>query len=244
MKGVLCHVINAGRLRCHTPRATSRMHHVARPSGAGTGRAVPDYRSQAKHRRRARQGRVTPRLELMTLGDNRLWFWSPTPTRVTGAFAPTVTTRGRQLKHTSDTAQGRWSALRTKGRQLILPTTCSPMTRGRESSRWQKWPSQSSTEAIIQRRVLQSTSSRKGETFRISRHLQWCVTLDVVVGGGGVGWVAFPPPHITTFSWSGVSSAAASFSLRRAGSEGGPNARRHNKDGKKQQDKEAEIIEK
>ena len=68
MKGVLCHVINAGRLRCHTPRATSRMHHVARPSGAGTGRAVPDYRSQAKHRRRARQGRVTPRLELMTLG--------------------------------------------------------------------------------------------------------------------------------------------------------------------------------
>ena len=186
-----------GHLRYPTPRE----HQVARPPGAGTGRAVPDYRSQAKHRRRARQGRVTPRLELMTLGDNRLWFWSPTPTRVTGAFAPTVTTRGRQLKHTSDTGQGRWSALRTKGRQLILPTTCSPMTRGRESSRWQKWPSQSSTGAIIQRRVLQSTSSRKGETFRISRHLQSCVTLDVVVGGGGVGWVAFPPPHITICSF-------------------------------------------
>ena len=38
MKGVLCHVINAGRLRCHTPRATSRTHQVARPSGAGAGR--------------------------------------------------------------------------------------------------------------------------------------------------------------------------------------------------------------
>ena len=233
-----------GHLRCPTPRE----HQVARPPGAGTGRAVPDYRSQAKHRRRARQGRVTPRLELMTLGDNRLWFWSPTPTRVTGAFAPTVTTRGRQLKHTSDTGQGRWSALRTKGRQLILPTTCSPMNRGRESSRWQKWPSQSSTGAIIQRRVLQSTSSRKGETFRISRHLQWCVTLDVVVGGGGLGgWPSHPRTSLSapsTFSWSSVSSAAASFSLRRAGSEGGPNARRLNKDGKKQQDKEAEIIEK
>ena len=235
-----------GHHRCPTPRE----YQVARPPGAGTGRAVPDYRSQAKHRRRARQGRVTPRLELMTLGDNRLWFWSPTPTRVTGAFAPTVTTRGRQLKHTSDTGQGRWSALRTKGRQLILPTTCSPMTRGRESSRWQKWPSQSSTGAIIQRRVLQSTSSRKGETFRISRHLQSCVTLDVVVrgGGGGLGgWPSHPRTSLSapsTFSWSGVLSAAASFSLRRADSEGGPNARRHNKDGKKQQDKEAEIIEK
>ena len=53
-----------GHLRCPTPRE----HQVARPPGAGTGRAVPDYRSQAKHRRRARQGRVTPRLELMTLG--------------------------------------------------------------------------------------------------------------------------------------------------------------------------------
>ena len=38
MKGVLCHVIDAGRLRCHTPRATSRTHQVARPSGAGAGR--------------------------------------------------------------------------------------------------------------------------------------------------------------------------------------------------------------
>ena len=181
-----------GHLLCPTPRE----HQVARPPGAGTGRAFPDYRSQEKHRRRARQGRVTPRLELMTLGDNRLWFWSPTPTRVTGAFAPTVTTRGRQLKHTSDTGQGRWSALRTKGRQLILPTTCSPMTRGRESSLWQKWPSQSSTGAIIQRRVLQSTSSRKGETFRISRHLQSCVTLDVVVGGGSwVGGLPTPAHH-------------------------------------------------
>ena len=56
-----------GHLRCPTPR-TPREHQVARPPGAGTGRAVPDYRSQAKHRRRARQGRVTPRLELMTLG--------------------------------------------------------------------------------------------------------------------------------------------------------------------------------
>ena len=52
-----------GHLRCPTPRE----HQVARPPGARTGRAVPDYRSQAKHRRRARQGRVTPRLELMTL---------------------------------------------------------------------------------------------------------------------------------------------------------------------------------
>ena len=56
-----------GHLRCPTPR-TPREHQVARPPGAGTGRAVPDYRSQAKHRRRAQQGRVTPRLELMTLG--------------------------------------------------------------------------------------------------------------------------------------------------------------------------------
>ena len=53
-----------GHLRCPTPRE----HQVARPPGAGTGRAVLDYRSQAKHRRRARQGRVTPRLELMTRG--------------------------------------------------------------------------------------------------------------------------------------------------------------------------------
>ena len=53
-----------GHLRCPTPRE----HQVARPPGAGTGRAVPDYRSQAKHRRRARQGRVIPKLELMTLG--------------------------------------------------------------------------------------------------------------------------------------------------------------------------------
>ena len=41
---------------------------MARTTGARTGRHVPDYRSHAKYRRRVRQGRVSPRLDLITLG--------------------------------------------------------------------------------------------------------------------------------------------------------------------------------
>ena len=198
MKGVLCHVINAGRLRCHTPRE----HQVARPPGAGTGRVVPDYRSQAKHRRRARQGRVTPRLELMTLGDNRLRFWSPTPTRVTGAFAPTVTTRGRQLKHTSDTGQGRWSALRTKGRQSLCRQSAlpRPIQRGDHQRRWRLL-------AITFTVIIRQTGNTPGANNPSSKKRETIGTLVGINGshsrrGKGVGWVAFPPPHITVCFFS------------------------------------------
>ena len=248
MKGVLCHVINAGRLRCHTPRATSRMHHVARPSGAGTGRAVPDYRSQAKHRRRARQGRVTPRLDLMTLGGNRLWF--PTPTRVAGGFAPvsapTGTTRERQLQHTSLTLGKATTCSPDQGQTITLPTVCSPTTdTGGDHQR------RCRLLAITFIVIIRQTGNTPGANNPSSKKRETTGTLVSINGshsrrGKGVGWVALPPPHITVCFFSHRWGRASL--LQQPPSHCGARAPRvdRTQDGiiwmeKKQQDKEAEI---
>ena len=114
--------------------------------------------------------------------------------------APTGTTRERQLQHTSLTLGKATTCSPDQGQTITLPTVCNPTnhTGGDHQRRWRL--------LAITFTVSESPSGNTpGANNPSSRSRETIGTLVSINGshsrrGKGVGWVAFPPPHITVCS--------------------------------------------
>ena len=141
--------------------------------------------------------------------------------------------KGRQLQHTSLTLGKAMIALRIKGRQSLCRQSALPRPIQGETidAGGDYWPSHSQPSsgklAILQGQIIQAP--KEGDNRYSGRYQRLTFSKGK---GGRMGGLPTPAHHcllLLTSLRSGVSAATASFSLRRAGSEGGPNARRHNR---------------
>ena len=135
--------------------------------------------------------------------------------------APTGTTRVRRLQHTSLTLGKARPALRIKGRQSLCRQSALQRTIQGETinAGGDYWPSHSQS----------SSGNTPGANNPSSRNRETIGTLVSINGshsrrGKGVGWVAFPPPHINVCSLYIVAVgrlfAAASISVTARGLRG------------------------
>ena len=111
--------------------------------------------------------------------------------------APTGTTRERQLQHTSLTLGKATTCSPDQGQTITLPTVCSPTNHTGETinAGGGYWPSHSQS----------SSGNTPGANNPSSKNREAIGTLVSINGSHsrsrkGVGWVAFPPPHITVCS--------------------------------------------
>ena len=110
--------------------------------------------------------------------------------------APTGTARERQLQHTSLTLGKATTCSPDQGQTITLPTVCSPTNyTGLHHAGGDHWPSH--TQSL--------SGNTPGANNPSSRNRETIGTLLSINGshsrrGKGVGWVAFPPPHITVCS--------------------------------------------
>ena len=165
-------------------RAGSRLPQPCHPQEKGTARSSHTY---------------TPKSE--TLVDNRLW--SPTPTTVTGGFAPVSAPTGTTRGDNSSKHHWRWWSLsgsradNHSADNLLSHDRYRGETINAGGDYWLSHSQSSSGKlAILQGQII--PSSKKRETIG---------TLVSINGshsrrGKGVGWVAFPPPHITVCFFS------------------------------------------
>ena len=109
--------------------------------------------------------------------------------------APTGTTRETQLQHTSLTLGKATTCSPDQGQTITLPTVCSPTNHTGGDPQRRCWPSHSQS----------SSGNTSGANNPSSKNRETIGTLVSINGshsrrGKGVGWVAFPPPHITVCS--------------------------------------------
>ena len=111
--------------------------------------------------------------------------------------APTGTTRERQLQHTSLTLGKATTCSPDQGQTITLSTVCNPTNHTGETINAgdDYWPSHSQS----------PSGNTPGANNPSSRSRETIGTLVSINGshsrrGKGVGWVAFPPPHITVCS--------------------------------------------
>ena len=108
--------------------------------------------------------------------------------------------KGRQLQHTSLTLGQAIIALRIKGRQSLCRQSAlpRPIQGGDHQRRWRLL-------AITFTVIIRQTGNTPGANNPSSKKRETIGTLVNINGshsqrGKGVGWVAFPPPHITVCS--------------------------------------------
>ena len=150
--------------------------------------------------------------------------------------------KGRQLQHTSLTLGKAMIALRIKGRQSLCRQSALPRPIQGETinAGGDCWLSHS----VIVRQTGNTPGANNSKLQKEgdNRHSGQHQRLTFSKGKGGrMGGLPTPAHHcllLLTSLRSGVSAATASFSLRRAISEGGPNARQHNKEGKSSRTRE------
>ena len=151
--------------------------------------------------------------------------------------------KGRQLQQTSLTLGKAMIALRIKGRQSLCRQSALPRPiQGGDHQRGWRLLAITFTVIIRQTGNTPGANNSKLQKEGDNRHSGQHQRLTFSKGKGGrMGDLPTPAHHcllLLTSLRSGVSAATASFSLRRAGSEGGPNARQHNKEGKSSRTRE------
>ena len=119
--------------------------------------------------------------------------------------APTVTTRERQLQQTSLTLGKAMIALRIKGRQSLCRQSALPRPiQGGDHQR--RWRLLAITFTVIIRQTgntpgaNNSKLQKEGDNRHSGQHQPFNGSHSR--RGKGVGWVAFPPPHITVCFFS------------------------------------------